>query len=204
MYNVKLGLMSRCFNYYPKHSAHSASRASRHLRTPRFAAIAGKLVGIKTIGMTWCWSKLRIPGAPPQIHDAQGKLGSPRNPIFSTINWGWLKHVKTRWIMGCWALFSIGAGFRWPIHSMSYEWTIGIFISLGEFHQEPWDLGLHHSWTNSKSRGCLNMRYMGTCTPNIQRLIILLPVKIAIIYTLWLWLTSPWYRWPIEIDDFPS
>ena len=23
-------------------------------------------------------------------------------------------------------------------------------------------------------------------------------------FTLWLWLTSPWYRWPIEIDDFPS
>ena len=23
------------------------------------------------------------------------------------------------------------------------------------------------------------------------------------INTLWLWLTQPWYRWPIEIDDFP-
>ena len=22
-------------------------------------------------------------------------------------------------------------------------------------------------------------------------------------FTLWLWLTSPWYRWPIEIDDLP-
>ena len=108
-------------------------------------------------------AKLR--SSPKSTHSAR-KTGEPAiYPIFSTINWGWLKRVKTLWIMGCWALFSTGAGFRWPIHSMSYEWTIGIFISLGEFHQEPWDLGLHHSWTNSKSRGCLNMGYMYTKHP---------------------------------------
>ena len=29
-------------------------------------------------------------------------------------------------------------------------------------------------------------------------------VLVISIYTLWLFNSLPWYRWPIEIDDFPS
>ena len=106
---MKLGLMSRCFmlpQTYIATRASSSAPQDSPLRSHCWAARRHQndwhdLVLVETANPSWA--------KPPNPGFAQGKRDGPAiDPIFSSINWGWFKHVKSLWIMGCWPVFSTG------------------------------------------------------------------------------------------------
>ena len=103
---------------------------------------------------------------------------------------------------------------------MINQWIWGWFLrSVGDFvpfssHRFPTDFrlvfGLSHcnTWFShgktffarvSRQRPARNLRRWWS----LGRSDHLRPFSLTLDGTLWLWLTSPWYRWPIEIDGLP-